>query len=165
MNFSYFDQFSEIEIDLSQYLINTANSGSAYILSNRQPVKTKIKNLFTKYEFNNTYKKDINLISRYSINEGELPEVTSFNNYKTVDFWWLILVFNNIENPLKDWPLDQSQLNELTDSLYNKENKYTRQTYFDLLFERNEAKRQIVLPRPEVITDIIWTYQQKILDN
>lgn len=165
MNFSYFDQFPDIEIDLTQYLINIASTGTPYTLSNRQPVKTKIKNLFINYEFDTNFKNNINLITRYEIIEGELPEVTSFKNYQTVDFWWLVLVFNDIQNPLRDWPLTQSQLNSLADSLYASDNKYTRNTYYELLFERNEVKRQILLPRPEVLTDIIWMYQQKILEN
>lgn len=165
MNFSYFDQFTDIEIDLTDYLENISSSGSKYTMSNRQPVKTIIKNLFIKYTLDIKFKNNINLINRYEIPEGEMPEAVSYKVYDTVDFWWLVLVFNEIENPLKDWPLSQEQINSLADSYSEQEGKYTRQTYYDMLFERNETKRHIILPRIEVLNDIIWSYQQKILEN
>jgi len=30
------------------------------------------------------------------------PDLISYENYKTVQYWWLICLVNNIENPLTD---------------------------------------------------------------
>jgi len=162
MNFSYFDQFPEIEIDFSDY-INNFPATSGYSVSNRQPVKTKIKNLFVKYELDINFKKNIQLLEKYHIEDNELPEAVSYKKYSTIDFWWLILVFNNIQDPLTEWPLNQNQINMLADDLVQKEGKYTKAAYVDFLFERNELKRTIWLPKPTVLDDIIWQYQSKIL--
>ncbi|NCP97763.1 hypothetical protein GW796_05920 [archaeon] len=166
MNFSFFDQFPDIEIDLTDYLESlSTTSGTSYIMSNRQPVKTTIKNMFIKYQLDDKYKNDINLINRYEILEGELPDMVSYKNFNTVDFWWLILVFNNITDPLSEWPLSQEQLNTLSDLYFEEEGLYSRNTYYDMLFESNELKRYIILPRTQTLNDIIWAYQQKILER
>ncbi len=31
----------------------------------------------------------------------------SYNAYGTIDLWWLILIINNITNPIKDLPIGQ----------------------------------------------------------
>lgn len=162
MNFSYFDQFPDIEIDMSDYLKNVSGTGQ-YLFSNIQPVKTNIKNLFVKYELALDFKKNIDQIQRYTINEFELPDVVSYKNFGTIDFWWMVLVFNDIKNPLKDWPVSQDQLSVLTEYAYETEGKYPRTTYYQFLFEANEAKRNILLPKPSALQEIIWAYQQQIL--
>jgi hypothetical protein len=165
MNFSYFDQFPDIEIDMSDYLKNVSNSGSPYLFTNIQPVKTNIKNLFVKFELALDFKKNIDQIQRYTINEFELPDLVSYKNFQTTDFWWIVLVFNNIRNPLRDWPVSQDQLSYLADYFYTTEGKYTRSTYYEFLFEANEAKRNIILPQPKALLDIVYAYQQEILKN
>lgn len=162
MNFSYFDQFQDIEIDLGPYISSISNG---YTLSNRQPVKTKIKNLFTKYDLILNLRQNINFFEKYEIPEDELPEVTSFKKYQTTDFWWLVLVFNKIENPFLEWPLTQEQINKMADYLFETEGKYTRKTYYEFLFERNESKRSILLPLPTILNEIVWLYQSKLLEE
>lgn len=162
MNFSYFDQFSDIEIDMTNYITNMSTSAFNYEFNNIQPVKTKLKNLFTEFKLDISYKKNINALIQYTIPEGEMPEVTSFANYNTTDFWWLVLVFNNIKNPLKEWPLSHEQVNILVDTVYNDKGMYTKSVYYDMLFEMNEAKRKILLPTPIALNEIVWSYQKQI---
>lgn len=162
MNFSYFDQFKDMEVDLTPYLSGVTPD---YKFSNRQPVKTTVKNLFEKYSLNFDYTKNVDFIYKYTIEEGDAPDVVSFKNYETVDFWWLIFVFNNIQNPFLEWPLSHEQINQLSDTLFEKENKFTRNTYYELLFEKNESLREIILPSPSIITEIVWGYQQQIIEN
>jgi len=39
---------------------------------------------------------------RIVANDSMRPDLISYKCYGTVDFWWLILVFNGIENPFTD---------------------------------------------------------------
>lgn len=164
--FTYFDQFLDMEIDLTDYLKKMSTATSAtyqYNFSNMQPVKTTVKNLFTKYEIVADFKKNIDLIVYHDVKEGETIEQVSFVNYETTEYWWLVAIFNEITNPFLQWPLNQQQLNSAVDLLYNEEGIYNRMTYFNMLFEKNELRRQLIIPRPFVVNEIIWKYREAIL--
>ena len=167
-NFTYFDQFQDVQIDLTAYLDKLSKNASSpykYSLSNKQPAVTTVKNLFTKYDIVIDYKKNIEVILAYNIKENETLEQVSYKVYETIDYWWIVAIFNDITNPFTDWPLNQEQLNNAANLLYENEGKYPRNVYYNLLFERNEQKRRIILPREYVIGDIIWAYREKVLAN
>jgi hypothetical protein len=161
-DFTYFDQYSDIEIDLTSYLKSIPVTGSAYTLSNLQPVKTTSKNLFTKYEVIIDYKHNIDLILQYQINEGETIDVVSYNIYGSVEYWWILAMFNDIKNIFTDWPLSQQQLITIAKNLYEKERKYSYNTYLDFLAASNDEKRDIIVPKKDTIKDIIWKYRQVV---
>ena len=43
-------------------------------------------------------------VSYYRVTEVDLlrPDLISYKVYGTIDFWWIILLVNNIDNPFKD---------------------------------------------------------------
>ena len=45
----------------------------------------------------------------YYVKEGERPDIVSFQKYGTVAYAYLILLLNNIVDPLFDWPLPARQ--------------------------------------------------------
>lgn len=165
--FSFFDQYQDMEIDLTDYLKKVSESSSAtdyqYNFSNMQPVKVAIKNLFTKYEIITDFKKNVDLLIYYNVQDNETIEQVSYNNYETTEYWWLIALFNNITNIFLEWPMNQDQLNAAVDLLYNEEGKYNRMTYFNMLFEKNELRRELIIPKSFVINEIIWKYREAIL--
>lgn len=168
-NFTYFDQYGDIEIDLTDYLLRMSAATSAskykYNFSNMQPVKTTVSNLFTKYDVVLNFKKNMDVLVYYNVIENETIEQVSFKNYNTIDYWWIIAIFNDIFNPFTDWPLNQEQLINAVDLLYENEGLYSRNAYYNFLFEKNEDRRQLILPELFVIPDIIWTYREAILNG
>lgn len=164
-DFSYFDQYQDIELDLTSLLTSLSSDNFTYSLTNMQPAKSTVKNLFTKYNFINDYKSNINVINIYTIQENEKPEDVSFKLYDTVEFWWILFVFNNIKNPMLEWPLNQSQLNDLVELTYQNNKKYTRDFYYEYFFEENEKKRKIITPKTFSLPDIIWAYREKIINE
>lgn len=165
MEFSYFDQFGNIEIDLTSYLTNLSTTALNYTFNNTQPVKTTVSNLFTLYEIIFDYKKNIELILRYEVGDNELPEMVSYEVYGTIDFWWLVFLFNDIKKPFKEWPLSQNELIMKAQFLFDNEAKYTYQTYYDYLTTINDERKQLILPKPDTVKEIIWKYRQAILNG
>ena len=47
----------------------------------------------------------------YDIQDGQKPEHISYDMYDTVDYYWLILVCNNIIDPYYEWPMDGQTFN------------------------------------------------------
>lgn len=153
--FDYFDQFPLIELDYNPYLESVKSmTGVDYKFTNIQPIKTTSANIFEKIELIIDFKKDILNFDPYTISENERIENVSYNKYSSVDYWWVIAIFNNIKNICTDWPLSNEQLIIIAEELYNTEAKYSKATYYDLLFERNEKKRNILLPKPLTINPI-----------
>lgn len=62
----------------------------------------------------------------YRVVAGDLkrPDLISYKCYGTVDFWWILMIFNNIENPLTD--LEAGMLLEIPSEIdiYNFQRKY-----------------------------------------
>lgn len=162
-DFSYLDQFLDMEIDLTEYLKSIPTTGEKYILSNKQPVVTSVKNLFTKFDVVYNYKNNIDVISKYTINDGDFIETVSHKIYGNVQYWWIIAIFNDIKDPFKDWPLSQQQVINISKFLYDNERKYSYNTYLNFIFEENEKKREIIVPNVDTLKDIIWLYRQAIL--
>ena len=170
MDFSYFDQFQDIEIDLTSYLNNMtvstlASSGTNYLFSNKQPVVTTIKNLFTKYDIIFDYRRNIELILNYTIKDNENIEIVSNNVYGDIQYWWIIALFNDIKNPFTDWPLASNHIKLICSNLYDNERKYSYDTYMQHLNAINDDKKQIIVPKADTLKNIIWKYRQAILNG
>jgi hypothetical protein len=171
MEFSYFDQFKDIEIDLTSYLsyystlTNPSGTGINYTFSNIQPVKTTVSNLFTKYDIIFDYTKNIELIIQYEIKENQQVEMVSYDVYGTIDFWWLVYVFNDIKEPFTQWPLTQDEMIKKAQYMYETEAKYTYQIYYDNLISTNNERKQIILPKPDTVKEIVWKYRQAIING
>ena len=85
-----------------------------------------------KYDINgnapNTYQTATNIMKRprfkakvideitdyypYRVKDGERPDIVSFNAYGSVGYAYLILLFNDIYDPVFDWPLASPQFEE-----------------------------------------------------
>lgn len=164
-DFNYFDQYSDIEIDLTSFLKSMPVSSVNYTLNNVQPVKATIKNLFTKFQIVMDYKNNLNFILNYKVEDDEFMENVSYKVYGSTDYWWIVAVFNDVKEPFKDWPLTQNQLISIATKLYEQERKYSFSTYLDFMSANNEIKRDIILPKNDVVKDIIWKYRQAILSE
>lgn len=162
-NFSYFDQFKEMEIDLSKFLKNFTDKKYEFKFSNLQPVKVTIKNLFEQYRVLDRYKRDAASFITYNVQDNQLIEQISYKFYNTIDYWWVIAVFNDIKNPFYDMPLSEDQLVDFSKTLTTREGKYPQNVYYKLMFEANEERRKINIPKEGYIADMIWEFREAIL--
>lgn len=161
IQFHYFDQFKDMEVSLTPYLdhiLKTSNFN--YTISNIQNVNVPVKNLFEKVELVNRYKSDILNFESYTIKDSDSPESISYRFYNSLDYWWVFFIFNNIKNFYNDWPWTDEQIQDMATRLYENENKYPLETYYNILFERNENKRQILILKAEYINDVVVEYRR-----
>jgi hypothetical protein len=163
-NFDWFDQYFQMEVDLSSFLVNFSTEEYDLRFSNDQPVVTSLPNLFDVYQINLDIAANDTNFNPYIISDGDRPDNLSYTVYGTVEFWWLILLVNGIRDPFRGWPLTQDQLNGLVDDRYNTEGTYTWQTYYDMLFAENELKRNIMLPTQSALYDIVYQFREAVLN-
>lgn len=85
------------------------------------PNKTGLKlskNLFRRVRFrDNLNALYVNSI-RYTIQEGETPEIIADKQYGSTDWYWAILLLNNIIDVQNDWPLTSLDLDNSIDKKY-----------------------------------------------
>lgn len=56
------------------------------------------------------FKENINIYEPYLIQDGDTPEDISFEFYQTYDYYFLILLLNDMKDPFYDWPLTNDEL-------------------------------------------------------
>lgn len=79
-------------------------------------------NLTFKFNFNDTFKENSVVYYDYVVPEGETPEILADKFYNSSERHWIILMLNDIVNPLLDWPMSYSSLNRYIDSKYSANN-------------------------------------------
>ena len=68
-----------------------------------------VTNIMQRVRFKPSVLENITDYYPYYVREGERPDIVSFNTYGTVAYSYLILLVNNIVDPLFDWPLPSRQ--------------------------------------------------------
>ena len=66
---------------------------------------TTIQDIMTRIKVRDYIKNNGSLFSKYTVDDGETPEMIAFKLYGDVSFHWVVLLFNQIINTYYDWPL------------------------------------------------------------
>ena len=162
-NFNYFDQFKDMEIDLTEYLIKASEPEYQLKFSNLQPVVVSVKNLFEQFQVIDTYKRDAATFTKYGVQDNERIENVSEKFYATPDFWWILCIFNDIRNPFYDLPLSENQIIQLAKRLGDEERKYPEKVYYKLIFNKNEDRREINIPKAALMGSVIWDFRKAMM--
>lgn len=107
---SYFQYFDEIVYDQDGIVQNVVN-----IVQAVQPANLDLGNFY--------------IFQKYQVISGEIPESVSYKLYGTTDYFWTLLVINNIVNPYLDWPLSDDQVEAVTTKKYGAGNEYNIYSY------------------------------------
>ena len=81
-----------------------------------------VTNLTFKFNFNDTFVNNSVVYYDYIVPEGETPEILADKFYNSSERHWIILMLNNIVNPLVDWPMSYFSLNKYINSKYSANN-------------------------------------------
>jgi len=77
-----------------------------------------VTNILKRVKVKDGVKNDIALFDKYQVKFGESPEITSFKLYGSVDYYWTILLMNNIRDRFYEWPLSEQQFEEYVNAKY-----------------------------------------------
>jgi len=70
-------------------------------------LKIDVTNLFLRYRVLDIFKNQSAVYYDYNIKDGERPDIIAAKYYEDESLDWVILLTNNIVDPLFDWPLDK----------------------------------------------------------
>ena len=81
-----------------------------------------VPDIFRRVKVRNKIKNNLTLLDVYDVGDGERPEHVAYKLYGDSNYFWVICMINNIENPYYDWPLSNLQFeNYLKDKYDNPE--------------------------------------------
>ena len=139
MAIDYFQLFPDIEIDEVTY-----------------------KNLFNKYQVNRRYVQDVTFYYEYTVQDGDRSDILAYQFFGNAKWWWLVLLFNDINDPFFGFPMTEEELKD-TLTLVIAENPTADPVEIEAAIrEENELKRTIKIPRAEFVYEIISSIKKDL---
>lgn len=106
-------------------------------------INTYIRDYYFRVVFYDNYvKNNILHFHLYNLQYGDTPEKLSMEFYGTDEFWYMILLVNNIEDPFYEWMLTDEEC-------MNYAKKYVSEQYSSLV---GDAKQDMI---NEIYTEVI----------
>ncbi len=110
-----------------------------------------VTNIMKKIKFKPKVLEDISDYYPYYVKEGERPDIVSHQKYGTVAYAYLIMLINDIYDPLFDWPLDSQQFEKYLTNKYGSVSAAMGETKYYYQIIRAEVARTGTSERvPEV---------------
>jgi hypothetical protein len=98
-----------------------------------------VTNIFNRFAPLETVLKQSLVYYPYFIEDGETPEIVSFKMYDTMDYHWIIMMFNQIHNPYYQWPLSYDQFNSFLEYKYGSMEASTQQIHhYEYIIQQKE---------------------------
>lgn len=77
-----------------------------------------VTNIFSRVRAKLESQTDRAVFYTYDILDEQTPEIVAWKYYGSVDYTWVVLIFNNILDPVFDWILNHHQLNSYITNKY-----------------------------------------------
>ena len=120
-------------------------------------------NIMKRVKFKREVIEDLADYYPYSIKDGERPDIISHQKYGTVAYAYLILLINDITDPIFDWPLSSQQFEQYITKKYGSVQSAMNTTkYYYQIVRAEVAKTGISerIPELKVIKILIFLFLQ-----
>jgi len=78
-----------------------------------------VTNIIARFGFERKLKENSLAFYKYSIKDGDTPEIIASKYYQNPERHWIVLLFNDIIDPEYDWPLQHRTFIEFVDNKYS----------------------------------------------
>jgi hypothetical protein len=104
------------------------------------------------------------LFYKYSIQEGDTPEIIADKYYDDSYKYWIIMYSNQLMDPMWDWPMDYNQFVDYLNSKYGQVAEDAGKTVFEYL-QSTVYQYQKITTTTDLITDISNTEVASISES
>ena len=130
----------------------------------------QIKDIFKQIDFASSQNPDAFI--RVSLQE-ETPEDVSDYYYDERGYWWIIMIANNMKDYLYDWPMKTNEVRQYAEMEYDnyieehpteddQTGPLTLEEYYFQVYEENEAKKEILVSKSELLADFLYAVNASI---
>lgn len=146
--------------------------------------KQKIRNFFKRFDFRQNIRKYGSIYTKWVVRDEDTPHVIAHKLYNSTHYYWIVLMINKMIDPVFDFPMMESELNDFVDKKYGVENRrafhhwesvaseevgshpagiIVDDTYatkvdidnFEYELKKNDASRHILLLKPEYLGAVL----------
>ena len=78
-----------------------------------------VTNILKRVKVKDGVKNDVALFDKYRVKTGESPEMVSSRFYGTVDYYWVVLLMNDIKDRFYEWPLSEQDFESFVNEKYS----------------------------------------------
>ena len=78
-----------------------------------------LTNLTTRFTFEEEFKTNTSVYYKYDVEDGDTPEILAYKIYGSSEKHWVILLMNDIVDPIYDWPLKKQNVIKFVDNKYS----------------------------------------------
>ena len=89
-----------------------------YYLDDTEISADILTNIITRFSFESSFKDNTSVFYTYEIKDSDTPEGIAYKMYGSSERHWMVLMLNDIVNPIYDWPLDQREIIKFVDAKY-----------------------------------------------
>lgn len=100
----YFDNFPSLIYDVD-------NTGRGEALTH----------ILRRFQISKAVKDNVNTFDRYTIKDGESPDLLAYKVYGDTQYHWVLMMFNDIYDPFLQWPVAENHLLEYAKVKYGSE--------------------------------------------
>ena len=127
-----------------------------YDIYGTEPKKYRnVTNIMKRISFKPSVIEEISDYYPYRVNDGERPDTISYQRYGTVAYAYLIMLVNDIYDPLFDWPLTAQQFEKYLISKYGSVSSAMGTTKYYYQIVRAEVARTGTSERIPVVKFIV----------
>ena len=80
--------------------------------------KVQLTNLFRRFQIASDIKKNIDVFHEYTVRAGDRPDTISYKYYGDSGYGWVVLMMNNIMDPIFEWPMFGDDFNQYIKGKY-----------------------------------------------
>tara|TARA_R110000868_G_scaffold53238_2_gene167293 strand:- start:878 stop:1528 length:651 start_codon:yes stop_codon:yes gene_type:complete len=92
---------------------------TVYSTANNLTQTDVVTNITSRFGFEQALKENSSAYYKYSIQDGDTPEIIASKYYGDPEKHWIVLSFNQIIDPQWDWPMDYNTLIKFIDNKYS----------------------------------------------
>ncbi len=92
---------------------------TVYSTANNLTQSELVTNITSRFGFEQSLKDNSAVFYKYSIQDGDTPEIIASKFYGDPEKHWVILAYNDIIDPQWDWPLDYNTFIKFVDEKYS----------------------------------------------
>ena len=92
---------------------------TVYSTANNLTQTDIVTNITSRFGFEQSLRENTSAYYKYSIQDGDTPEIIASKFYGDPEKHWMVLAFNNIIDPQWDWPMEYNTLIKFIDNKYS----------------------------------------------
>jgi hypothetical protein len=92
---------------------------TVYSTANNLTQTDIVTNITSRFGFEQSLRENTSAYYKYSIQDGDTPEIIASKFYGDSEKHWMVLAFNNIIDPQWDWPMEYNTLIKFIDNKYS----------------------------------------------